>query len=301
MTVAYVRRVKIKCSIPVMLLLPAAVAFGHLEGLLIAFFTLTIHELSHAFMAERLGYPIESIEMQPFGFVARLMGPPCAPLQSAAIYAIGPAISLFTALMAAGIIQLFGQTNDRMIEFAAMNLSLGAINLLPILPLDGGRLALALLERHTGKCRAIRALSVLGIAIGATSALLGVFLLWRGLVNPTLIVTGVFIILAAIAELRNAAGADVRARLNAGSYLSRGGAVRVRTIAMNSSVSIRDAMCCISHGSYSLIIVIDDQARRIGMVDEGMLMHAVYGNRAEYPISSLLSETYPPPPAQILP
>ena len=64
--------VRIECGLPVMLLIPAAIAFDVLDQMLLLFVSLSLHELSHAYMARRLGAVVYSVEIQPFGFCARL-------------------------------------------------------------------------------------------------------------------------------------------------------------------------------------------------------------------------------------
>lgn len=47
---------------------------------MLALVSLAVHELSHAFMAARLGLIVSSIEVQPFGFIAELHTPPANPV-----------------------------------------------------------------------------------------------------------------------------------------------------------------------------------------------------------------------------
>ena len=70
MKIAVFGRTELRCSICVLLLVPAAAVLGKLPALMLALVSLAVHELSHAFMAARLGLVVSSIEVQPFGFIA---------------------------------------------------------------------------------------------------------------------------------------------------------------------------------------------------------------------------------------
>ena len=124
-----------------LLLIPVMAAFGRLGSFCVCCFSLLIHELAHSFTASRLGYRISSIELQPFGCVARLMREPSAPLDSAAIAAAGPLASMLLCVSGAAI-ETFAPNSAAHLEgFVSFNLGIAALNLLPVLPLDGGRLS----------------------------------------------------------------------------------------------------------------------------------------------------------------
>ena len=74
MQLASVGRTQLRCSVPVLLLIPLAAVFSKFDLLLVGLVSLGMHELAHAVMAHRLGFFVEAVEIQPFGFVARLAG-----------------------------------------------------------------------------------------------------------------------------------------------------------------------------------------------------------------------------------
>lgn len=166
MKIAVFGRTELRCSICVLLLVPAAAVLGKLPALMLALVSLAVHELSHAFMAARLGLIVSTIEVQPFGFIAELHTPPRTPSECLSVAAAGPFASLLIALCGAGLGKYIGHTSAAFQDFCSFNLSLGLMNLLPFLPLDGGRLALALIEKRIGRARAQRTLSLFGIIFG---------------------------------------------------------------------------------------------------------------------------------------
>ncbi|MCH5279630.1 MAG: M50 family metallopeptidase [Christensenellaceae bacterium] len=289
LTFAYVRGVEIRCSIPVLLLLPAAAAFGRLETACVLMFSLTMHEFAHAVMAERLGSRIHSMELQPFGFIARLQNSPATAGDAIAISTAGPMASLFMAMSAAGIMYLTNDIRPILSQFAAFNLSLGLINLIPVLPLDGGRLFAAIFERRLGKVRAVRLFAAFGGVFGATCALFGILLIAKGIANPSPLITGIFVMLAAFAERKTVAISGAKSKLMQGATLRSGRALTVHTTAMSANTTVRDALRTVTNSGYNVIILLDSSCRSIGTIDEGVLFDAMYKGLSERTLHEAIS------------
>lgn len=131
----------------------------------VAFFVcLTLHELAHAVVANRLGVGVRSIVLFMFGGVAEIDREASTPGGEFAIALAGPAFSVVLA-SAVGLAQL-GLTriapSARPLEallfgLAFLNLGVALFNLVPALPLDGGRILRAGLWHLTSdRARATR-------------------------------------------------------------------------------------------------------------------------------------------------
>ncbi|MEW6424924.1 MAG: site-2 protease family protein, partial [Bacillota bacterium] len=107
---------------------------------LIAFAVVFCHELAHAAVARRLAVPVTDVELLPFGGVTRMGGEMILdPVKESYIAVAGPASNLLMA--AAGLaLKNHGLWHDELGPFFLQcNLLIAAFNLLPALPLDGGR------------------------------------------------------------------------------------------------------------------------------------------------------------------
>ncbi len=133
-----------------------------------------MHELGHSVVARYFGVPILGITLLPFGGMARMAGHP-APRQELLIAAAGPATSITIgsfSLMAWTVtgVGVLG-------VLASINLVLGVFNLLPALPMDGGRMLRAWLAGTLGYLRAT-------LIAGRLARVLAVFLalsaIWIG-------------------------------------------------------------------------------------------------------------------------
>ncbi len=137
------------------LLAVVLLAFGGLSGLLIvllAFASVLLHELGHALVARKLNVYVSGIELSFFGGAAKMVQAPNRAHDELMIAAAGPAVSL--ALGGAGL-GLAALTHFPLFALIGwINLVIAGFNLIPALPMDGGRILRALLTRKLDYVRA---------------------------------------------------------------------------------------------------------------------------------------------------
>jgi Zn-dependent protease len=146
----------------------AAVAWSVLFA--VGFFAcVLVHELAHALVARSVGVPTTEIRLFVFGGVARIAGEPADAGGEALVAMAGPLASVTLAgLLALAGWGLAGPAGDLLVWLSMGNLVVAAFNLLPGFPLDGGRVARALVWRLTGRrLLATRLTALLGRVLGA--------------------------------------------------------------------------------------------------------------------------------------
>jgi len=112
-----------------------------------------VHELSHSIVARGFGLPVRRILLYPLGGVSEIEREAPTPGREFAVAAAGPALSL--ALGAFGWclsrVAPYGVTGALIRQLMVANIIVGIFNLLPGLPLDGGRMLRAVVWKVTGK------------------------------------------------------------------------------------------------------------------------------------------------------
>lgn len=172
--------------------------------LVATFASVLAHELGHSVVARRLGVPILGITLYPFGGMAKMAAPARTPGDEIKIAAAGPAVSLALAGIFGVAWALTGAS--LFLNLGAVNGILGVFNLLPALPMDGGRIFRAILARRRGPLAATRIAAKVARVLAVGLGVLGVF------TNPMLAVIAVLVWWMAGSELRAAEAAAVRAR-----------------------------------------------------------------------------------------
>jgi Zn-dependent protease/predicted transcriptional regulator len=145
------------------------------------FVSILLHELGHAFQARREGMEIEGITLWLFGGVAKFRGMFPSAGAEFRIAVAGPLVSLALGLLFLGVPMLLGlpATVDGVLFWlGSINLALLVFNLLPALPLDGGRVLRSILWYARGEfASATRLAAAIGRGFGYLFVAAGVALL----------------------------------------------------------------------------------------------------------------------------
>lgn len=129
--------------------------------------SIVLHELGHALMARRYGIGTEDITLYLIGGVARLRRMPRSAGPELLIALAGPAVNLAIVgilAMAMKSMGVLGFPTLLIEKILILNLGLAAFNLLPIFPMDGGRVFRALLSGWLGRTRATEVAATFGQA-----------------------------------------------------------------------------------------------------------------------------------------
>lgn len=155
-------------------LFSALAAIGFLASIL-------VHELSHALVARRHGVSVSEIRLVLLGGMARLERQAPTPRAEMAIAVAGPLTSIAIAVVGIGaLVALRGQGIGgagvgAVGWLAIINGILGVFNLLPGLPLDGGRILTGWLWSRSGdRPKAVRSAAATGRVFGFGLIALGV-------------------------------------------------------------------------------------------------------------------------------
>lgn len=203
-------RVGAHWTLPLALVL-AGISHGGLAGVLLSvllFASILAHELGHSVVARARGVPIAGIDLHLFGGVAKMAAPPRSPSDEIAIALAGPAVSLLLGGAALGLHAALPLS--LLMWLGGANLMLGLFNLLPALPLDGGRVLRALLAKRRGLYRGTKSAVTVSRVI---ALLLGVAALASG--NYWMVALAVMVWLMAGAELAGIERHEVLTRMGA--------------------------------------------------------------------------------------
>jgi Zn-dependent protease len=250
-----------------------AVAF-----VVLLYLSVLIHELSHSVVAIRFGLPVRRILLYPLGGFSEIEKEPPTPGQEFLVAAAGPAMSLLLAGLGSGINLLLnhGSFNLHGIAWVLVdrlilaNVVIAAFNMLPGLPLDGGRVLRAGLWKLTGKATystvlaawAGRLLAVVLIGFAVASNSSGQFLNGYGL---WLVIVAAFMWMSATQALRSA---KIRERLP--SLQAR--SLARRAIPIPSNLPLAEAIRRADLAQARALVVVDHDAKPIAIVNESAVL-----------------------------
>jgi Zn-dependent protease len=233
-----------------------------------------VHELSHCVVARAFGLAVRRILLYPLGGFSEIEQEPQTPAREFAVSVVGPLTSLALAGLGWALDVAFspgGIPRVLIDQLILANLVVGVFNLLPGLPLDGGRILRAGVWKLTGRpgtatiaaAWAGRVLAVALVAVpflvfGSRLSLTNTFVLW-------LVVIAAFMWISSGQAIR---AAKVRGRLP-GLQARR---LARRAIAIPGNIPLAEAIRRADEAQARALVVVDHDSTPIAIVNENAVM-----------------------------
>ncbi len=158
-----------------------------LETLVVSYFIIGVHEISHLVAAKFIGLSCSNITIYPFGLNLKLKNTIIYSLSDEIIlYLSGPLSNILMALLSL----IIGVKGD----FYYKNLALFFVNILPIIPLDGGMIIKKILNQRLGYDGGNRVMRVISFLFLAVVLSFFSILLYMQKFNPSLCIFAAFLV-----------------------------------------------------------------------------------------------------------
>ncbi len=262
----------------------AGVAFA-----VLLYLSILLHEISHALMAQRYGLGVRSISLHFLGGATEIDSETRTPGQEFKVAVVGPLTSL---VVGAAALALLTVTPEGLLDFtvwslAWANLIVGILNLVPGLPLDGGRVLRAFVWKVTGNMHRGTIVAGWGGRVVAVAVLawLPLSRIVFGL-RPDIFDFAMAVIIAAFlwsGATASMVSARVRRRLPAlkARPLAR------RVVAVCDEVPVAEAVRKAQESEAGAIVVHTGDDRLSGVVNEAALLATPEDRRAWVPVSDV--------------
>ncbi|WP_036564660.1 site-2 protease family protein [Nocardioides halotolerans] len=256
---------------------PGLGAWKYVAGLAFAvvlYLSVLLHEASHAYAARHYGFPVSSITLHFLGGVTAIEAEAKKPRQEFWIAVVGPLTSIAVGLAALGLwfVVPEGLLQMAVEGLAFGNLLVGALNLVPGLPLDGGRVLKSAVWKLTGSAHRGTVAAAWGGRVTAFAVML-----WP-LAQESLLgvesdvfdfilafVIGFFLWNGATAALQSA---KVRRRLP--QLVARD--LARRTLAVPEDLPLSEAVRRAREAQAGAIVTVTGSGRPVGVVNESALL-----------------------------
>ncbi|MBZ4666089.1 site-2 protease family protein [Mahella sp.] len=258
------------------LLMIITALMGYVYHVAVLIAVIFIHEMSHAVTARAFGLYVSDVELMPFGGVAHVEALFEGDAKTELAVALaGPVanliiISIITALNSYDMLD-----SDKWAYFISCNVILAVFNLLPGLPLDGGRILRALLSIPLGIKKATVMAVNTGRIIAAILCAIGIYILISGTFNPTFLVMGIFMFMSLHHEKQKGTYLALQDITRKKETMMRSGTLPIVEIASMPSATIKDVMRHFISNKYNVVVVIDRDGKIKGYVGEIQIVNAL--------------------------
>ena len=263
---------------------------GGLPGtitVLLVFACVLLHEFSHSMLAKKYGHRVRDITLLPIGGVSNIEEMPEEPREEIWLALAGPMMSLALAGIFYAAVTLVRPAADP--EFIGgsllgtlfyINFMLGLFNMIPALPMDGGRVLRGALAMKLGRVKATRVAVSIGQAFAIVFLFVGIFYDW-------------WLALIAIFIYIGAEGEDQALKVHEalkGAQVSRAMIVDPKTVRPDTPMSDVVSMMC--HGLQDDFPVVSD-GRAIGILSKQDIFRAVKDGAGGRPAAEFMHADFP--------
>ena len=270
-------KLKIHVTVPILLL--AAVFFDFFASMMLVYGVVLMHELAHVFMAHRLGVSVKEIEVLPFGITMRLDSHYVKEPRKEILIAIAGPMS---NIVMAGILIAFGYRG----VLLAANISIAALNFMPALPLDGGRVLRAALTQRWGFVKALNFTMTMTKILGAVLGILGIGVFAYSGFNFSVLLISTFLICNVVAEKRVGDIMMMRDVLYSREKLTEG-SERAAYIVAKVDEPARKLLKLFGYNNYYMVDVVGENMEVVGTLTETQVIDGIIDKGSRVKVGEL--------------
>ena len=256
---------------------PGLGAWKYVAGLafaVILYMSVLLHEASHALMARRYGFPVSSITLHFLGGMTAIEGEANRPRQEFMIAVVGPLTSIAVGVAAVG---MWFVTPDGLLRMAVeglagANLLVGALNLVPGLPLDGGRVLKSVVWGVTGNVHRGTIVAGWGGRVTAAAVLCGPIFQESVLGRPPDVIDFILALVIALFLWSGATSAMASARLRRRLPGLVARDLARRTLTVPDDLPLGEAVRRAQEAEAGSIVTVTSGGRPTGVVNEAALL-----------------------------
>lgn len=280
---------RLRLSPTLVLLVTILWLVGRATEALTLFGIVFLHELAHALVAVRHGIRIERIELSPIGGVARIDALlEFDPGLDQRIAIAGPVCNLLLALIGWLLLPHAAAAESWLRFFIQSNLALGGFNLLPALPLDGGRIYRARLARNVGFRQAAQQTVRLSKAIALILFVVGIVGVLVGALSATLMVLAGFIYFTASRVQSDAAYIFMRYLTTKSDELKQRRSMPVEELVARPDTPVKEVVEQFVPQRYHMVWVVDEKGGVRGLATEAQVLAAWFERGIDTPMALIV-------------
>ncbi len=234
-----------------------------------------IHELGHVAAAKGFGWRLKEVQLLPFGGVAVVEELGTVPAREELIVALaGPLQHLWLIGLAYGA-QVFSPGNEEWWSyFIRANFMIALFNLLPVLPLDGGKILQSLLSYVVPYRRCVYCSVVVGLFLSLFIIFGAVYQVFSGDLQLNLLVIGLFLLVSNWYGYRQIHFHFIRFLMSRGMHMSRflAKGTLAQPIVVTKQRKISEVLKLFMREKYHLIYVVNEKGRIQAVLPEQQLV-----------------------------
>jgi stage IV sporulation protein FB len=248
---------------------------GYLLEMLTLFGIVFIHEMGHVVAAKSFGWSVREVQLLPFGGVAVVDELSTVPTYEELVVALAGPMQHAWMIVFAIIMKAVNPTSSEWWDyFIEINLMIGLFNLLPVLPLDGGRVLQCLFGYILPFHRSIWVTAWLSLVLSALVIAFSVYQLFTSRLPLNLLIMGLFLFISNLYAYRQQPFHFFRFLMSRGERVSRllMRGTLAQPIVVRRQQKITDILKLFMREKYHLIYIVNEKGRIQAIIPEQQLI-----------------------------
>jgi stage IV sporulation protein FB len=233
-----------------------------------AFVAIAMHEISHILVSVAQGRKLYSLRI----FIIGLNAVFCENHQENPNYFLiniaGPLSNILISLVCIILSTYYLPNSDNMRFFILINISLAIFNILPILPLDGGRILRDILASKVGLIKAHKYSKRVSKGLGLLIILIGIIQLHNNIYNFSLLFIGCYIFYCMRYEESEVYFMNIKNLVYKRSRFLKKGVYPGRELVVIKNMRLGDIVKDMDFDRFHIIYVLDDDMRLVKVFTE---------------------------------
>lgn len=282
-----------------LVILVVMIVLGYVSEFVVIYACMIIHELGHCTMAFLQRKNIQSLRMLPIGLNVLIEMDNSSLRQNTLIYASGPMTNGMMGLAAVAIQHILKLNSQELQYFIIINTYLAVFNLLPILPLDGGRILKDMLTGRLGFFLGSRYLSKISLCFSSVLIIAGSIQLFYHSYNFSLFILGVYTFFTLKVEEMEAALMNIKHVVYRRARIFKKGIYPARDLVAIKTVHLREVLKFMDFDQFHFIYVMDENLNLLKIFTEQDVVDAMLKYNPEMTLDDLIKKTIQPPTTNI--
>jgi len=258
---------------------------GHLLELLVLFGVILIHELGHTAAASSLDWRMKEIRLLPFGGVLEVEESGNVPSwQEAIVVLAGPAQNALMIVIAM-LCHHLGIWSEAWADyFIRVNAMIGLFNLLPILPLDGGKLLQIVLASRLPYYQTLHAMFIISMLNSALMIAVSLSIWQTYGIDLNLLMIGIFLFVSNWADYRNLSYIFLRFLMGREARMAElmPERIKAKPMVVHAGATLAETVKQLRREGFHVIYVCDEQGRIKQVLPEIQLIRAFLAGRKQH-------------------
>ena len=255
---------------------------------ILTYISIVLHELAHMAAASFNGCRTVSLRILPVGLSADIDIGNCRRKEKIAIYSSGPAMSIFLSAAAYLAYILFSKNQQHLYFISLLNFYLAVFNLIPAIPLDGGRILQEILNDSMGLITAAKFIRLIALLLCIIVTAAGVYQILVGNMNFSLFIIGLYFIIIFNTGKMEASLMNIKQLLYRRQRLLNKGIYQARDLVVLKRMRLAAVIKALDYDRFHFIYLLDDDLKLLRIITENEIIQFMLKHPGDMTFEELL-------------